>query len=99
MSKHTPRPWHAAERGDYSDLGGNSRVILGNDRRIAIVQHNGSAEDDANAYLFAAAPDLLEACKEFCRKVESGEAKSSRSYAQMKAAIAKAEGDDDARIY
>ena len=39
-----------------------------------------------------AAPELLEACKEFVRKVECGEARSTRSYAQMKAAIARAEG-------
>jgi len=41
--------------------------------------------------LIAAAPDLLEACKEFVRKVDCGEARSVRSYAQMKAAIRKAE--------
>ena len=40
----------------------------------------------------AAAPDLLAACKEFVRKCECGEARSKRSYAQMKAAIAKAKG-------
>lgn len=36
--------------------------------------------------------ELLDACREFVRKVEIGEASSRRSYAQMKAAIAKAEG-------
>lgn len=36
--------------------------------------------------------DLYLACKEFVRKVESGEARSQRSYLQMKQAIAKAEG-------
>jgi len=45
---------------------------------------------EANAKLIAAAPDLLEACMEFVRKVECGEAKSKRSYAQMKQAIEKA---------
>lgn len=40
--------------------------------------------------LFAAAPELLAACQEFVRKVDAGEAKSTRSYAQMKAAIEKA---------
>lgn len=38
-----------------------------------------------------AAQDLLAACKEFVRKVEAGEARSVRSYEQMKAAITKAE--------
>ncbi len=36
--------------------------------------------------------ELLEACMEFVRKVECGEARSKRSYAQMKQAIAKVEG-------
>jgi len=44
----------------------------------------------ADAKLIAAAPDLLAACKEFVRKVECGEARSRRSYAQMKEAITKA---------
>lgn len=46
------------------------------------------SEDDAR--LIAAAPDLLAACQEFCRKVDAGEAKSNRSYQQMSAAIKKA---------
>lgn len=44
----------------------------------------------ADAKLQAAAPDLLDACLEFIRKVDAGEAKSTRSYQQMKAAISKA---------
>lgn len=48
----------------------------------------------ADARLIAAAPDLLAACQEFVRKCECGEAQSTRSYRQMKAAIAKAEGKD-----
>ncbi len=46
-----------------------------------------------NANLIAAAPDLLAACEEFVRKVDAGEARSSRSYAQMVNAIRKARGD------
>ena len=67
MSKHTKGPWEAADRGDYSDLDGSSRVILGDDRRIAIVQHKGDEEDEANARLIAAAPDMLEALEEIRR--------------------------------
>ena len=46
----------------------------------------------ADEVLRSAAPDLLDAAIEFCRKVESGEAKSSKSYAAFKSAIAKATG-------
>lgn len=45
-----------------------------------------------NSLLIASAPDLLEACMEFVRKVERGEAKSTKSYNQMKKAISKALG-------
>lgn len=52
------------------------------------------ARMNADAHLIAAAPDLLAACREFVRKCETGQASSVRSYAQMQAAIAKAEGRD-----
>lgn len=44
----------------------------------------GTAE---RARLVAAAPKLYAACAEFVRKVERGEAKSTRSYAQMKSVL------------
>ena len=94
--KHTPGPWKATRRGIMALNPMTGRYSL------VVCQPNwrGVEPDDvwldtpreANARLIAAAPDLLEACKAFCRKVEAGEAKSTRSYAQMKAAIAKAEG-------
>ena len=49
-------------------------------------------EEEANAKLIAAAPKLYEACKEFVRKCECGEARSVRSYKQMKEAINLVEG-------
>ena len=49
-------------------------------------------QEEIERSLHHAAPDLLAACKEFVRKVECGAAISTRSYIQMKAAIAKAEG-------
>ena len=52
----------------------------------------GELSDMKAESLIAAAPDLLAACVEFVRKCECGEARSRRSYRQMKAAIAKAEG-------
>lgn len=54
------------------------------------------SDDEKKHYmrLFAAAPELYKACKEFVRKVESGAAHSVRSYAQMKKALAKIDKDD-----
>ncbi|WP_420415241.1 hypothetical protein [Roseibium sp.] len=45
---------------------------------------NADAEIDALRKVNKA---LSEACEEFVRKVDAGEAKSKRSYAQMKAAL------------
>lgn len=64
MSDHTPGPWEAADRGDYSDFDGASRVILGDDRRIAVVQHSGSDEDEANTHLLEAAPEMKAALEQ-----------------------------------
>ena len=63
MSKYTPGPWVAEDRGAYGDFDGRSRVITGDDRRIAIVQHKGDQEDEANAVLIAVAPEMLNALK------------------------------------
>ena len=43
------------------------------------------------AELLDIAEALRDACQEFVRKVECGEARSKRSYAEMKAALAKLE--------
>lgn len=46
----TPGPWKACQIGDYTDFDGNSRVILGDDRRVAVVQARpGDFEASANA--------------------------------------------------
>lgn len=45
--------------------------------------------DAAVGNLEKSAPALLECCLEFIRKVECGEAKSKRTYAQMKSAVEK----------
>lgn len=94
-AKFTPGPWHAKvddlvpERGAVYVEG-----PLGWDKQsICDARYSDDVEtDEANARLISAAPELLAACQEFVRKVDAGEARSSRSYAQMKAAISKALG-------
>ncbi len=71
-NKHTPAPWELCDIGDYGDFDGNSQVILGTDgfdepmlKRLAVVQvTKGDEENEANAQLIAAAPELLEALEE-----------------------------------
>lgn len=62
------------------------------DRNVLDCDLVGDEEAIGNAKLFAAAQYLLAACEEFVRKCECGEARSKRSYAQMKDAINKAKG-------
>jgi len=100
MSKHTPGPWEYLTEtnlcGRLPLQRGGTRVKMGNEL-LTVSSHAYGADEffekaAANARLIAAAPDLLKACKEFVRKCECGEARSRRSYAEMKAAIEKAEG-------
>lgn len=70
MKKHTPGPWDNCAIGDYADYAGNSSVIIGDDRRIAVVHNHGTGEDVANARLIAAAPEMLAACKAFIHAMD-----------------------------
>ena len=62
-AQHTRGPWIACRHGDYGDYDGKCRVILGEggDIRTAVVLGFDTPENEANARLIAAAPDLLEA--------------------------------------
>lgn len=88
--KHTPGPWDDASK--YPEI--PTVRIFAKAHYIASVGNSDDSREqtEANARLIASAPELLAACKEFVRKCDCGEAESTRSYAQMKAAIAKAEG-------
>ena len=98
MSKHTPGPWRQVDRTvqyDGNRLGHGQRIIgeCGQSTSIEI--------DQANARLFAAAPDLLSIAKlilaEWERPTEGvpvGEliARLSQYSTEARAAIKKAEG-------
>lgn len=92
-SKHTPGPWYFDPEHRPHHYGCNVGAETGECIATVAPGENGDSETIANARLIAAAPDLLAACEEFVRKVESGEARSKRSYAEMKAAISRAKGE------
>lgn len=93
---HTPGPWKVAGQGD-----GNQQLpILASRHIIAAVRDDGRLAD---AYLIAAAPDLLAACKalfdaQSSRKHPLGDpnegiaTKCAEAASKARAAIAKAEG-------
>ena len=92
MSKHAPGPWKWND--GYRGLEGNDRTV------IHYFDYEGmwlpfTSERDANAFLIAAAPDLLEALKEALPWIggianENGSAEDAYQAAVI--AIAKAEG-------
>ena len=94
---HTPGPWLACEPGAYSDFDGHSSVILGDDRRIAVVQGDHE-EAVANAHLIAAAPDMLAALEQLLEAFNENandlnDIPADQAVAMMESAIAKATGD------
>lgn len=95
MTKHTPGPWQRPKTNGETIIVGGDYADEGEPDLIITVQSSSNELNQLNAHLIAAAPELYEACKEFVRKCECGEARSHRSYAQMKAALAKAEGVPD----
>lgn len=93
-SKHTPGPWkHFCIAHEKIDLG---YEILTADERTFITggTSHGSVRYEANARLIAAAPDLLEACKQFIDEWHANNQNFYRlepkSLTMMRAAIAKA---------
>ena len=109
MSEHTPGPWHVSSKA--------STVIFASERLIASAggytsnteQESVVSENEANARLIAAAPDLLAAC---VAAIDSGIAshnhwddtqrhgdgcplciRQREAAAKLRAAIAKAKGE------
>lgn len=100
MSKHTPGPWELGPvtRSGYRYL--NSEAWDEFARVVTRMEYDPceSPSGLANAYLIAAAPELLEACKRAMRYAENvGKAEGCTfdddgDLPFIKAAIAKAEG-------
>lgn len=87
---HTPGPWEACEPGDYGDYHGQCVVILGDDKRVAVVLGE-DAEAVANARVMAAAPELLWSLRWIMQGIAGCE--RDDKYQAARAAIAKATGE------
>jgi hypothetical protein len=68
--KFSKGKWRASERGAYTDFDGNSRVISNSDKRLVVVQHHGSDEDEANTRLVENAPELFKLLSEVANQAE-----------------------------
>ena len=83
MTEHTPGPWHVWQAGKHVVIKAGS-LIIGSVRRAIV-----GGEQQANAHLIAAAPELLEALKFVIRGVPD----TWEGVQKARAAIAKATGE------
>lgn len=96
-ARHTPGPWDGTKSGrddgEWSIVkhtwGGGS---WGNDRYQIIATVRACDEVRPNAYLMAAAPELLDALERLVHLAECNTAPGPNTLAQARAAIAKAKG-------
>ena len=96
MNKHTPKPWTRGEGAWSSHVIAPSKF---GPHPLAVFSGRGRDEDDANAQLTAAAPEMLEALRAVLAHVEDedaprvgGQCTLCKTYRDMiRAAIAKAE--------
>ena len=97
-TQHTPGPWHVGiGNGDGSIFPevGRTRLEDGGTTLYPIAQVNrgwNAVEDDANARLIAAAPDLLAALRFAESALDAYSGGESADLAVIRAAIAKATG-------
>ncbi len=97
MGGHAKGPWKLEIRGGYlsiTDANGSDVIVdwdITEDREVGIFCD--VEMEVANFTLMTAAPVLLEAAKDFVRKVDEGRARSVDSYTKFKDAIAQAERD------
>ena len=73
----TPGPWEACEPGDYGDFNGDSRVMCGDDKRIAVFHWNeryaegNNADIELSVALRNNLPTILRALRERDQAVEA----------------------------
>lgn len=98
MSKHTPGPYEVRAFLPRQGAGsGHFQIIQIQDgsahiASIWILEKTPHAIAEANAKLFAAAPDLLEACKLALTYLQHEQFKDGDAYPSLLRAIEKAEG-------
>lgn len=101
MTQHTPGPWRSSVEREPGIFAQSYRITandaMGYERMIARQPTGLGADDEANAHLIAAAPDLLAACRAaeawIVQMERSGAITQTREpIATLRAAIAKTEG-------
>ena len=89
MSKHTPGPWAPYDRVD-----GNVTVLGGIGGDDLVLRTEEWSDNEADMYLIAAAPELLDGVKELVEwlEMEYPESLHQKHFGEWYKLIAKAEG-------
>lgn len=89
MTQHTPGPWELVKQEDDFEIK-HKVYFIG-----SVYDFNQFPENEANARLIAAAPDLLEALEYMIEEATSGQFSnpSEEEIQKARAAIAKAKGE------
>lgn len=89
QTKHTPGPWRVKDNGSMEGphVYGPVHPIDGGDY-APLAGYKGGALSEADARLIAAAPELLEACRQAAFAIPT----THGAFETVRAAIAKAEG-------
>lgn len=88
MNKHTPGPWTVGTKTWSSHVIAPSKF---GPHPLAVFSGRGRDEDDANAQLTAAAPDLLEALEDLLAQVGRSDAIDTD---KAREAVRKARGEE-----
>ncbi len=93
-TQHTPGSWHSAAPDIYQ-IGTREFIGIGNGSThigyASVTCNVRLAEAKANARLFAAAPELLQACKDLIEPLSDKEIENCWQYKAARKAIAKAQ--------
>jgi len=71
LSKHTPGPWSLKYPRNDNENGGSVRSVDGYQAKWIGTLRADTSEDDANARLIVAGPNLLAACQEAAEKLRA----------------------------
>ena len=87
ISKHTPAPWH---RNIPSKDARYPTIYAGRNTHIAVASGHGqlsNEEIEANISLIAAAPELLEACRQIIWKLSHGTNENPNTISRLDATV------------
>ena len=92
-AKHTPGPWHVAYYSSHEGAGGTSHYSIKHGEKTILHTPNQVAtdQDQVNARIAAAAPDLLAALKCAYAALDTAENQEIPILVRLRAAIARAE--------